>query len=403
MSPQTADFLIVGGGIVGLAVARELRLRDPACRIVVVDKEPTLGRHSSGRNSGVLHSGIYYPEGSLKGRVCVEGMRAMKAYCEEHGLPLGRYGKVIVPSRPEDAPQLDLLLKRALANGARAELIDEAQLRELEPEARTATGKALHSPDTAVIDPLLVLTHLADDLRRQGVEIVLGQAVTDVDAERGVATTATETYHYGHLVNTAGLFADRVAQACGVGRQYRMLPFKGLYWKLAPDAGLAVNGLIYPVPDLNVPFLGVHFTKKVNGEVYLGPTAIPAFGRENYHGLAGLDPAEIGPILSRLLGHYWRNKQGFRRYAHEESLRFFKGRFAEAARALAPRLRAEHLVMSDKVGIRAQLVDTEKHELVMDFLVESGPRSTHVLNAVSPAFTSAFSFARLLLDRVGAA
>jgi L-2-hydroxyglutarate oxidase len=186
--------------------------------------------------------------------------------------------------------------------------------------------------------------------------------------------------------------------AFGLGERYAMLPFKGLYWKLAPDALLTINGPIYPVPDLNVPFLGVHFTKRVDGEVHLGPTAIPAFGRENYAGLTGLAPAEIVPILSRLLGQYWGNKQGFRAYAHAESLRFFKTRFVEAAQALVPGLEGRHLIKSDKVGIRAQLLDKEKGELVMDFLVQQAPGSTHVLNAVSPAFTSAFAFARLVLD-----
>lgn len=398
-----ADFLVIGAGVVGLSIARELKQRVPKSRIIVLEKEAGLGRHMSGRNSGVLHSGLYYPESSLKARVCVDGMRAMATYCEERGLPIARLGKVIVPANEGDGPQLELLEHRAKANGARVEIIDSQRLREIEPEAHSVTGKALYSPDTAVIDPHAILDRLASELREAGVELRFGQRFEDVDVKAATARTGDDRIAYGHLFNSAGLQADRVAQAFGIGKKYTAIPFKGLYWKLAPNSGLTVNGLIYPVPDMNVPFLGVHFTKKVDGAIYLGPTAIPALGRENYHGLTGLEPTEIGPMLGRLLSLYTRNKQGFRNYAHAESLRFFRARFAEAARALAPNLRPEHLLPSDKVGIRAQLLDLEKGELVMDFLVEHGDNSTHVLNAVSPAFTSAFSFAKLVLDEIGVA
>lgn len=397
----TAEFLIVGAGIVGLSVARELKRLHGDARIVVLDKEPALALHSSGRNSGVLHSGIYYPEQSLKARVCAEGGREMAAYCEERGLPLARHGKVIVPVREEDDALVDLLHRRALSNGATVSILDRQQLAEIEPEARTATGRALHSPNTAVIDPGAVVEHLAEDLRQQGVEIRLGHRLESADPTRSEVRAGGETFAYGHLFNTAGLHADVVARAFGVGERYAMLPFKGLYYRLDEAAGLRINGLIYPVPDLGVPFLGVHFTRKVSGEVYLGPTAVPAFGRENYQGLEGVDLGEAPQIATQLFRQYVKNHQGFRRYAHEESLRFFKHRFAEAARALAPRLQSRHLLRSAKVGIRAQLLDREKQELVMDFLVESRQNATHVLNAVSPAFTSAFRFSRLVVEQAG--
>lgn len=400
---RTADFLIAGAGIIGLSLARELKKRYPESKIVVLEKESGLGRHSSGRNSGVLHSGIYYPVGSLKGRVCAEGAREMTAYCEERGLPIERTGKVIVPTHEDEDGQLDLLHERGRSNGARVEIIDEDRLKELEPEARTATGRALYSPDTAVIDSGAILERLSLELREGGVEVLTGRRLESVDPDKRSVRVGGETFEYGHLFNSAGLHADRVAWACGVGERYTMLPFKGIYWRLTESSGLRIRHLIYPVPDLNVPFLGVHFTKKVGGGVYLGPTAVPAFGRENYAGLAGVDAKEIGPILFGLLGQYRKNSQGFRRYAHEEGSRFFKARFAAAARALAPNLKAEHLQKSDKVGIRAQLLDRKRGELVMDFLVEHGENSTHVLNAVSPAFTSAFSFSRLVVDEAGVA
>ncbi len=392
------DFLVVGGGIIGLALARELSKRHPGARIAVLEKESSLGCHGSGRNSGVLHSGIYYPEGSLKARLCSAGAKSMASYCEERGLPLARLGKVILPLREEDDAQLDLLLRRGQANGARVEILDERQLLEREPSAHTATGRALFSPDTAVVEPTAVVGSLAEELRASGVDLMLGAEVRQVVPESNLVKTGRETISCGWVFNCAGQFADKVAHLFGVGRRYILLPFKGIYYRLSPDSRVRCNGLIYPVPDLNVPFLGVHYTRKLDGSVYLGPTAVPALGREHYQGIQGLDLAEGASILLHLARQYLANKQGFRRFVHEEAFRFFRSRFADAARALTPGLRSGDLLPSGKVGIRAQLLDREKRELVMDFLVERGERSTHVLNAISPAFTSSMSFAGYILD-----
>jgi len=394
--------VVVGAGIVGLALARELRVRHPAARIVVLEKEAALGAHASGRNSGVLHSGIYYAAGSLKAALCAQGGRELAAYCSEHRLPIARSGKVIVPTCPAEDPALDLLFERARHNGARAELVDARQLDELEPDASSATGRALYVPDTAVVDPQVLLGHLALALATAGVDVVLGRQVEAIDARRGWLRAGNRELYYGHLFNAAGLHADRVARACGAGGRYGMLPFKGLYYRLLPESGIRIAGLIYPVPDLQVPFLGVHITKEIDGTVLVGPTAAPALGREHYRGVQGIRPVEAAGILLRLLDLYACDAQGFRRFAHTEALRFLKPRFVAAARALLPRLRSEHLTRSRRVGIRAQLVDRVAHSLVMDFVVEPAERSTHILNAVSPAFTSAFPFARLVLDEAGA-
>lgn len=398
--PRVRDAVIIGGGIVGLSLARELARRDPGCRIAILEKEPELGAHASGRNSGVLHSGIYYPAGSLKARLCADGARAMAAYCIERGLPFQRIGKVILPLREADDPQLDHLLERARTNGARATLIDAAALRELEPDAHTCTGRALFSPETAVVEPKSVLRELGSDLSRQGVEIHFA-ARAEVKGD-SVVTSSGARFPFGLLLNAAGLQADLVAKSCGVGARYSILPFRGLYYRLLPAAAIRVHHLIYPVPDLRVPFLGVHFTKSVSGEVHLGPTAIPAFGRENYRGWSGVEPRELPRIVTTLARQYVRNRQGFRTLVHEEAVRFLKPFFVSAARALVPRLRARDLAACEKVGIRAQLFDRERQELVMDFVVERGERSLHVLNAVSPAFTSAFAFAAWTLDQLGA-
>ena len=395
---RTADFVVVGAGIVGLTIALELKRRLPSARILLLEKEPEPGRHSSGRNSGVLHSGIYYPPASLKARVCGQGAREWAAYCEQRGLPLNRIGKVLVPLREEDAGQLDLLQRRAAENGVDAVRVGEAELRELEPEARSATGDALFVRSTAVVSSADSFAAILRDARDAGIELLCGATLGEVDTRTRTLRWGGERVGYGHLVNTAGLHADTVAHLFGVGERFTLLPFKGIYWKLDPASGLDIRHLIYPVPDLRVPFLGVHTTTAIDGTVYLGPTAVPAFGRENYRGTEGVSGDELFRILSHLGSQYLSGRNGFRRLAWQEGRRYFKRWFADAARQLLPRLRPEHLLPCPKVGIRAQMLDKNTGELVTDFLVEAGPASTHVLNAISPAFTSAFPFARHVCD-----
>jgi (S)-2-hydroxyglutarate dehydrogenase len=395
---RTADFVVIGAGIVGLTIALELKHRLPESRILLLEKEPEPGRHSSGRNSGVLHSGIYYSPKSLKARVCGQGALEMAAYCEERGLPLNRIGKVLLPLRAEDGPQLDLLEKRGAANGVEVERLDSAALARIEPEARSATGEALFVPRTSVVSSSDVLASIVADAKATGIELLCGGSLGPVDSGRRELVWAGERIGYGHAVNTAGLHADSVAHRFGAGRDFSLLPFKGLYWKLDPASGLKINHLIYPVPDLRVPFLGVHTTTAIDGTIYIGPTAVPAFGRENYRGWEGVSGGELIRILGQLGRQYLSGRNGFRRLAWQEGRRYFKPWFADAARRLLPRLKPEHLLPCPKVGIRAQMIDRRSGELVTDFLIEAGPASTHVLNAISPAFTSAFPFARHVCD-----
>jgi L-2-hydroxyglutarate oxidase LhgO len=232
---DNADFLIIGGGIVGLSLARQLRISNgSSTKITVLEKESEIGLHSSGRNSGVMHSGIYYPGGSLKARVCGEGAREMMAWCEERDLPIRRCGKVLVPVKDEDGPQIDLLMARARQNGVEAERLDRQALAALEPEARSATGEAIWCKATSVIDSKAVLTRLVHDLRTDGVEIRMGEAFGGVDRAKRAILTSRGRIGYGHAVNAAGLYADKVAHAFGAGRRYVLLPFRGAYWKLAP-------------------------------------------------------------------------------------------------------------------------------------------------------------------------
>jgi L-2-hydroxyglutarate oxidase LhgO len=391
-----AHTVIVGAGILGLTLARELLARG-GDGIVVLDKEPGPGRHASGRNSGVLHAGIYYAPDSLRARTCLAGNRRMRAYCQERGLPLSRCGKVIVAQSAAELPELLALRDRALANGATVHLVDERELADIEPQARTA-GQALFSPETAVVDPKAILAALARDVETSGRARILWQ--TRAVGPRGPGVLATEAgdIAYERLANVAGAYADKLAHAFGLGRNYRLVPFKGVYRKLVPRAARLVRGNIYPVPDPRNPFLGVHFTRSVAGEVMIGPTSIPAFGRENYGILSGLTP-EAASILLRDAILFAVNP-AFRSVALSEPRKYlFAPFFADASRLLRD-LRPDDVVPSDKVGIRPQLVDVKANRLVSDYVPEEGPRELHVLGAISPAFTASMAFAPWLADRL---
>ena len=401
-SNHHCDVLIVGGGMVGLCIAHQLIERGISRNITVLDKEPELGRHSSGRNSGVLHAGLYYKPGSLKAQVCVSGSRRLRTWVVERHLPLNPCGKVIVPPRAELDPQLDVLAERGRANGAVVEFWDAQQLKELIPEARSASGRALWSPNTAVVKPIAVVRRLRQDLADRGVRFLDDQPYWKALPERQTLELSDGTgLQYGHLFNCAGLQADRVAHQFGVGHHYSLLPFKGLYWQLKPGCPIQPRTNLYPVPDLNVPFLGVHFTPSADPSplVSIGPTATPAWGRENYRGLQAVEPAMAATNLAVLARQYLTNQGGFRRYVHEQAFLALPPLLLRAAQELIPAVRAEHIELSQKVGIRSQLFNQRTQRLEDDFLCLPGPSSTHVLNAISPAFTASFALADLILDQ----
>ena len=390
MTTERADVVIVGGGIVGLSIARELASRG-ARDVLVLEKEEGLGRHASGRNSGVLHAGIYYAPDSRKAKTCLAGNMAMRAYCKEKGLPLLECGKVVVARDESELPVLDELFKRATANGARVEMLDEKALALVEPCARTV-GRALWSRDTAVVDPKAVLASLLGDLTAGGkVRIRTGIEVLGAGAKGEVLTTAG-TIEFGRLVNAAGAHCDRVARFFGVGEHYRLIPFKGIYRKLRKGARLTVNGNVYPVPDPRNPFLGVHFTRSVHGDVYLGPTAIPAFGRENYGILTGID-RDAPRIAFEDAVLFFRNA-GFRSVALSEPRKYVPAYLHRDAARLVHGFDPAEVEPADKVGIRPQLVDWRTKQLLMDFIVERAGDTLHVMNPISPAFTSSMELAR---------
>lgn len=400
MTPATTnyDFVVVGAGIVGLTLARELAGRN-AGRILVLEKEPALGQHASGRNSGVVHAGIYYASDSLKAKFCVEGHDQLLRYVDEHKLPVLKCGKVIVATRPANVATLETLLSRAKQSGVPVEKIDLGQLAELEPRARSHEW-AIWSPGTAVIDSKAVLAKLAVELKSLGVEILYSEEVERIDMMAKQIHTRQRGVNYGFLFNTAGVYADRVAHQMGVGLNYRILPFKGKYWKAAPEFTSKIQRLIYPAPDIRMPFLGVHITRTVDGKVLFGPTAIPAFGRENYTLWGGLDLLETPKIGWHLLKMLARNPGNFRDYVRDEMARYWPENFFREAKGLVRHLERKDIGDFYKVGIRAQLMNVAKGQLEMDFIIENGPDSLHVLNAISPAFTCAFAFAPFLVDKV---
>jgi L-2-hydroxyglutarate oxidase len=397
---ESADYLIVGGGIIGLTVAKELRKRYPVASIILLEKEAALGKHASGRNSGVLHSGIYYDSGTLKAKVCAEGARRMKEFAAEHGINCRHSGKIIVATSPQDLPVIDRLLNNAQNNGIRTERLDEQGVRRIEPHAGVYR-QGIHCLDTAVIDSKAVMSKLQELLVADGVRIFFHAPVTSIDvATRKVITPAGE-FSYGYLFNCAGASADKVAKHYGLGMDYTLVPFKGIYFKLRPERAHLVRANIYPVPDVTLPFLGVHLTRVANGDVYAGPTAIPALGGENYGVLQGAQLGEslrVGFEVSRM---YLANHQNFRRLVHMELAKYRKKNFFAAVLKLVPELAYDDLVSSDKVGIRPQLIKVREKKLEMDYVIEKSPDSLHVLNAISPAFTSSLAFAEWIVDQSG--
>jgi L-2-hydroxyglutarate oxidase LhgO len=390
------DVAVIGGGVVGLALARCLLVERPGLRVVVLEKEARVAVHASGHNSGVLHAGFYYAPDSLKARLTRRGNQLLHAFIDEHGLPLRRSGKVVVTTLPEQLPALDELARRAQANGVPVETVDEAALHELEPLARTVE-RALWSPTTSVSDPVAVCEALARDVVDHGGSVRLGQEVAGLAPGR--VQTAQEVFHVGHIVCAAGLYADRMAAFFGLADDYTMLPFKGLYWYGSWPAG-RLRRHVYPVPDPRNPFLGVHLTVTVDGRAKIGPTAIPALWREDYGRGAGFDARESLEILRtypRFLNSPHHNALGLVR---EELPKYWRRHLVRQAADLVPSVDPRAFRTRGHPGVRAQLFHRPSAQLEMDFVVRGDEHSTHVLNAVSPAWTSALAVAEHVVGQM---
>lgn len=395
---KKTDFLVIGGGVIGLNIARDLRRRYGNSGITLIEKESDCGLHASGRNSGVLHAGFYYAPKSLKAAFTRGGNQELTAYCEAKGLPINRCGKLVVAKDRRDHPALDELLRRGHANGIAIDNISEKEAKAIEPRVKTCE-RALFSPTTSTVDPRRVLEAMKADAIREGVTIECGSQYL----RRGGTSIETSAgrYQAGYVVNAAGLYADRIARDFGFSERYRILPFKGLYlYSNQPPGALKTN--IYPVPDLANPFLGVHFTVTVNGHAKIGPTAIPALWREQYEGYRGFKFFEFAEILIRTFGLIALSAFDFKRLAMRELAKYSRARLVSQAGVLLEGVQLDHFEKWGPAGIRAQLLDLKQRKLEMDFILEGDRGSMHVLNAVSPAFTCSLPFSRYVGERIEA-
>lgn len=388
--------VIIGGGIVGLATAQRIQHRRPDADVTVVEKEATAGAHQTGHNSGVIHAGVYYRPGSLKAKLSVAGNRSMVEFCKEHGIPVEVCGKVIVATADEERPRLRALHERATANGLAATLISGAEAREYEPHV--AAVEAIHVPSTGIVDFTDVCRVLADLVRGAGARMLLGTEVTGF-TERDATTvvhTTTGDLTADVIVSCAGLHADRIARLAGARPPARIVPFRGEYHELRPERRHLVRGLIYPVPNPQFPFLGVHLTRMIDGSVHAGPNAVLALAREGYRwrdiDLRDAVDAVTYPGL-------WRLARGNLREGWAEVRRSLSARrFAESLARLVPGITADDLLPAE-AGVRAQAI-TPDGALVDDFLFVARDRQVHVLNAPSPAATSALEIARHIVAQL---
>ncbi len=397
-SMQSTDVLIVGGGIIGLATAYQLTRQYPGRRVVLLEKEAKLATHQSGRNSGVLHSGIYYRPGSLRAQNCRTGKVAMEQFCAAEGIAYEICGKVIVAIDAAELPALERIHDRGIANGVKCEMIDRSRLAELEPHA--AGVRALHVPETGIVDFPEVCRRLAQRVTEAGARMVCNARVTGIQPQDGsvVVHSSAGDFQAAYVVTCAGLYSDRVARLSGQELGSKIIPFRGEYFELKPEAKHLCRNLIYPVPDPNFPFLGVHFTRLIHGEIECGPNAVLAFAREGYRkrdiSLRDLADTLTYPGFLRLAAKYWRTGCG------EMWRSFSKRAFVRTLQRLVPEIQEEHLTPSPS-GVRAQAIGRDG-AMIDDFLILESERVVNICNAPSPAATAALNIGRIVVEKLAA-
>ncbi len=391
-----SDFLVIGGGIIGLSIAKELKKRYPESSIIVLEKEDKCGLHASGRNSGVLHAGFYYTADSLKAKFTRLGNQQLTEYCKSKNITINNCGKLVVATKPEDIPQLDELLLRGRNNNVLLHKITEKEAREIEPRVKTL-GKALFSPTTSSVDPSKVMQTLTKEALNIGIQI--DHSTRFLSKVNQIVQTTKGYYESKYVVNVGGLYADKIARHFGFSKDYCILPFKGLYlYSAEPPGSLKTN--IYPVPDLRNPFLGVHFTVMANGMSKIGPTAIPAFWREQYTGFNNFRLNEFTDLALRQALLFFNSGFDFKQLAWQEIRKYSRAHLVNLASSLLENVKISNFKKWGKPGIRAQLLNVKQNTLEMDFIVEGDHQSIHVLNAVSPAFTCAFPFAEYICNKI---
>ncbi len=396
---QTSDITIIGGGILGLATAMALTERYPRARLSILDKEPKIAAHQTGHNSGVIHSGIYYKPGSLKAKLCVEGARLMKAFCTEHGIHWEPCGKLIVATDDDELPRLQSIYERGQANGLSGlKILEAEEVRGLEPHCQAV--RAIVVPETGIVDYIQVAGKMGELLEKRGVEIMTGAGVSAIRRPSGqglVLETPRGAVATRFLVNCAGLYSDEVARLMGIEPEVRIIPFRGEYYMLRPDRRSLVRNLIYPVPDPEFPFLGVHFTRTVHGDVEAGPNAVLAFAREGYT-LGTIRPGEVLGMLGyrgfwSMAARYW--KMG----TYEMYRSASKAAFVRSLQKLVPDIRAADIARGG-AGVRAQAV-APTGALVDDFKISVTEGAVHVVNAPSPAATASLAIGRHIAGLAG--
>ncbi len=392
---MTYDIAIVGGGIVGLATGRELLRRHPNLKLVVLEKEATVSQHQTGHNSGVIHSGIYYTPGSLKAKLCTEGRRALWRYCDSKGIEYRQVGKLILATEESELGRLQNLWERGQANGIEGiEMLDAKAIQEREPHARGI--KAIFSPVTGIVDYGLVARHYADDIRELGGEILTGHKVTDLQRRDGITNIVSEggDVQARYVITCGGLMSDRLAKMTGGKPDPKIVPFRGDYLILKPEKRYLVKGNIYPVPDPAFPFLGVHFTPRMNGDIWLGPNAVLAFAREGYNfstiNLGDLFESLTYPGFIKLAGKYMSIGMG------EMYRDVVRSAYVKALQRYIPELQVEDTLPGPS-GVRAQAMNADG-SMVDDFVFEGAEGVVHVRNAPSPAATSSLAIGAFIAD-----
>ena len=389
------DVLVIGGGIVGLATAWQLTQQRPGIRITLLEKEPSLAAHQTGRNSGVIHSGIYYKPGSLRARNCRDGKEALQAFCTQHEIAWLQTGKVIVATAKTQFAALDSIFERGIQNGVTCNIIDRSELLSLEPHC--AGIRAIHVPEAGIVDYPGVCRKLADLIQSAGGQIQLNSKVLSItqSADRVRIKTTTGEFEAKQAVNCAGLFSDRIARLGGLSLREKIVPFRGEYYVLKPEAEHLCRTLIYPVPDPRFPFLGVHFTKMIHGGVECGPNAVLALAREGYDwrtiNLRDLAESLTYPGFLRLAARYWRTGIG------EVWRSLSRAAFVRALQHLVPEIRCEHLEPAP-AGVRAQALGLDGR-LVDDFMILRHERTLNVCNAPSPAATASLNIGKHVAEQ----
>jgi len=390
------DFAIIGSGIIGLTLAFKLKQKFNNSKIVIFEKEPNSISHGSGRNSGVLHSGIYYEPGSLRANLCVTGVKELKEYIKSENLWINECGKLLLPTSEYSYSNLENLFNRAKKNGVEINKIKNEEIKRIEPNTNCQFEYGLHVPFTSVADPKEVSKSLIENLKKMNVEINYNSKILKISEQK--LFTQNNTIEAGHIFNCAGLFADEIAKNSNLEFRYSFLPFKGKYWKIT-NKSFKLNHLVYPIPDLRYPFLGLHSSHNRHGDFYIGPSSTPVFGREQYNGILGDNLKESISLIFNFSKKIILNENKLRTLALQELSLLTKRSFFNQIKKMFNNINPDDLELSDqKVGIRSQIFDPQSKNLVNDFVVINQKNTTHVLNAISPAWSASFAFADHLIN-----